>query len=110
MRAFLLLLPASLSALVLGAHFLRRDDLGLVVACLLLVGLLFVRRPWAARLVQLALGAGIVLMTMIANALLIENDLGVAGVHHTAGTYLIRSTHPCSITPSKVCLSSAREG
>jgi hypothetical protein len=57
-RAFLLLLPAGLSALVLGAHFLRRDDLGLVVACLLLVGLLFVRRLWAARLLQLALLAG----------------------------------------------------
>ena len=28
MRAFLLLLPAGLSALVLGAHFLRRGDLG----------------------------------------------------------------------------------
>jgi len=58
MRAFLLLLPASLSALVLGAHFLRRGDLGLVVACLVLLGLLFVRRLWAARLVQLALIAG----------------------------------------------------
>jgi hypothetical protein len=58
MRAFLLLLPASLSALVLGAHFLRRGDLGLVAACLALLGLLFVRRSWAARLVQLALLAG----------------------------------------------------
>jgi len=57
-RTFLLLLPAALSALVLGAHFLRRDDLGLVVACLVLLGLLFVRRLWAARLVQLALVAG----------------------------------------------------
>jgi hypothetical protein len=57
-RAFLLLLPAGLSALVLGAHFLRRADLGLVVACLALLGLLFVRRLWAARLVQLALLAG----------------------------------------------------
>jgi hypothetical protein len=58
MRAFLLLLPASLSALVLGAHFLRRGDLALVVVCLALLGLLFVRRLWAARLVQLALFAG----------------------------------------------------
>ena len=58
MRTFLLLLPAGLSALVLAAHFLRRGDLGLVVACLALLGLLFVRRLWAARLVQLALLAG----------------------------------------------------
>jgi hypothetical protein len=59
-RVFLRLLPAGLSALVLGAHFLRRGDLGLVGACLLLLGLLFVRRLWAARLVQLALLAGAV--------------------------------------------------
>lgn len=58
MRAFLLLLPAGLSALVLGAHYLRRGDLGLVVISLTLLGLLFVRRLWAARLVQLALLAG----------------------------------------------------
>ena len=58
MRAFLLLLPAGLSALVLGAHFLRRGDLALVAVCLVLIGLLFVCRLWAARLVQLALLAG----------------------------------------------------
>ena len=58
MRAFLLLLPAGLSALVLGAHFLRRGDWLLVAASLALLALLFVRRPWAARLVQLALLAG----------------------------------------------------
>lgn len=58
MRAFLPLMPAGLSALVLGAHFLRRGDLALVAACLALLGLLFVRRSWVARLVQLALAAG----------------------------------------------------
>jgi hypothetical protein len=58
MRAFLLLLPAGLSALVLGAHFLRRGEVGLVVVSLVLIGLLIVRRPWAARLVQVALLAG----------------------------------------------------
>jgi hypothetical protein len=57
-RTFLLLVPAGLSALVLGAHFLRRGDLALVAACPVLLGLLFVRRLWAARLVQLALLAG----------------------------------------------------
>jgi hypothetical protein len=57
-RAILLLLPAVLSALVLGAHFLRRGDVPLVLACLVVCALLFVRRGWAARLVQLALLAG----------------------------------------------------
>jgi hypothetical protein len=57
-RAFWLLLPAGLSALVLGAHFLRRGDLALVAASLALFVLLFVRRWWAARLAQLALLAG----------------------------------------------------
>jgi hypothetical protein len=58
MRALLLLLPAGLSALMLGAHFLRRGDFARVTACLALLGLLFVRRPWAARLAQVALLAG----------------------------------------------------
>jgi hypothetical protein len=55
MRAFLLLTPAGLSALVLGAHFLRRGQFVLVVAAPALVVLLFVRRAWAARVVQVAL-------------------------------------------------------
>ncbi len=58
MRAFLLALPAGLSALVLGAHFLRRGNLPLVAACLALVALLLVRRAWAARVVQGALALG----------------------------------------------------
>ena len=58
MRTFLLLLPAGLSALVLAAHFLRRGNVVLVMACLVLFGLLFVRRRAAARVVQVALVAG----------------------------------------------------
>lgn len=54
----LLLAPAALSALVLGAHFLRRGHLLATLACLGLAGLLWVRRPWAARVVQLALVLG----------------------------------------------------
>ena len=51
--------PIVLSLLVLGAHFLRDGSMVLVVACLTLVALLFVRRIWAARIVQgvLVLGA-----------------------------------------------------
>jgi hypothetical protein len=58
MRTFLLLLPAGLSALLLGAHFLRRGDFVLVALCVGLVALLFVRRAWAARVVQVALVLG----------------------------------------------------
>lgn len=47
------------SLLVLGAHFLRGGNVVLVVLVLTALGLLGVRRPWAARTVQgvLLLGA-----------------------------------------------------
>lgn len=54
----LLLAPAALSMLVLGAHFLRSGHLALVVVTLALLVLLFVRRRWAARTVQVALLLG----------------------------------------------------
>jgi hypothetical protein len=57
-RTFLLLSPAVLSLLALGAHFLRRGALPAVALCLCLVALLAVRRPWAARAVQAALVMG----------------------------------------------------
>ena len=50
--------PIVLSLLLLGAHFLRGDAAALVTATLALGALLFVRRPWAARTVQVALVAG----------------------------------------------------
>ena len=54
----LLYIPVVLSFLVLGAHFLRDgSSIGVFVA-LALVALLFVRRPWVARLVQAALVLG----------------------------------------------------
>ena len=53
-----LLAPAGLSLLVLGAHFLRAGHPALVVLALATFGLLFVRRPWAARTVQVALVLG----------------------------------------------------
>ena len=56
--AFLPLLPALLALLALAAHFLRRGDLALVLAVLVLTGLLAVRRPWAARALQVVLGLG----------------------------------------------------
>lgn len=47
-----------LSLVVLGAHFLRAGNLFMVGLILLLLGLLGIRRPWAARTVQAALLLG----------------------------------------------------
>jgi hypothetical protein len=52
------LVPAIVSLLVLGAHFLRAGNVALVVLVLVLVLVLHIRRPWAARTVQLALALG----------------------------------------------------
>ena len=54
------LLPPVLAALLLAAHFYRADNLVLAGAALALVGLLFVPRAWAARVVQVGLVAGAV--------------------------------------------------
>jgi hypothetical protein len=56
--AVVLLLPAALSLLVLGAHFLRNGHPLLVLAALALFVLLFVPRRWAARTVQAGLLLG----------------------------------------------------
>lgn len=54
----LLYIPIVLSLAVLGAHFLRYgNDFG-VAAVLILIGVLFIRRAWAARLIQAALVLG----------------------------------------------------
>lgn len=57
---FLLLLPSGLTLLVLSAHFLRGGQLVLVAVSVLALGLLFVRRRWAARALQLGLALGAV--------------------------------------------------
>jgi hypothetical protein len=56
----LLFLPVMLSLIVLGAHFLRSGNLVMVAIVFVVLGLLFVRRPWAARTVQGALLLGAV--------------------------------------------------
>ena len=48
-------LPAVLSLLLLGAHFLRDGHVALVAASLAPLALVFVPRPWAARALQLIL-------------------------------------------------------
>jgi hypothetical protein len=54
----LLYVPIVLSLIVLGAHFLRDANYPGVAASAGLIGLLFVRRPAAARVVQVALLLG----------------------------------------------------
>jgi hypothetical protein len=52
------LVPVVLSLLVLGAHFLRAGNVSAVAVVLVLLGLLIVRRPWAARVAQIGLALG----------------------------------------------------
>ncbi len=52
------LVPVFLSLVVLGAHFLRSGNLLMVALVFGLMALLFVARPWAARIVQAALLIG----------------------------------------------------
>ncbi len=49
------LVPVVLSLVVLGAHFLRAGQVVLMLAVVVVLALLLVRRAWAARVVQLAL-------------------------------------------------------
>ena len=58
MFKLLLHIPIALSLLVLGAHFLRYGNTPGVVISLALLGLLFLRKAWVARVVQVALLLG----------------------------------------------------
>ena len=58
MTRVLLYIPIVLSLVVLGAHFMRYGNSIGVFAALLLIGLLFIRRPWVARLMQVVLVLG----------------------------------------------------
>ena len=53
-----LLVPVILSLAVLGAHFLRYGLWMGVIGALVMIVLLFVRRPWVARLIQAVLVLG----------------------------------------------------
>ena len=68
----LLLAPAVLSALVLGAHFLRRGQLVACALCLGATALVFVRRPWAPRVLQGFLALGVLEWARTLVALLAE--------------------------------------
>jgi hypothetical protein len=54
----LLAAPVALALAVLGAHFWRAGDVALALLAVALIALLFVRKPWAARALRIALVAG----------------------------------------------------
>jgi hypothetical protein len=51
--------PVVLSFVILAAHFMRYGNFFLLFVTLLLPVLLFVRKPWAARVIQAALLLGV---------------------------------------------------
>ena len=55
---FLRLLPVILSMIVIGAHYLRSGPIALVLLAISLPFLLFVKKAWVARLIQLVLMLG----------------------------------------------------
>jgi hypothetical protein len=81
--------------LLLAAHFLRAEDPGLAVAATLLAALAFVRRPWAARVLQAALVLGALEWLRVAVALATER--------HAAGMPFAR----LAIILGGVCLVTA---
>lgn len=83
MRALRVAIPA-LALLLLAAHWIRAGGWPLAAATVLSMGLLWVRRRWAARLLQAALAAGTVewLRTLAA---------GIA-LRHAAGQPALRLT------------------
>lgn len=68
------LLPVILSMLMLGAHFYRAGHLLLAFGALLALGLLFSRRPLAARLMQGLLVTGAVEWLATAGRLVISRQ------------------------------------
>jgi len=58
MMKVLIYVPVVLSLVILGAHFMRYGNSIGVIGALALIALLFVRRPWVARLMQVVLILG----------------------------------------------------
>jgi hypothetical protein len=58
MKKVLAYFPIVLSLVVLGAHFIRDGNWLAVFGLAILIGMLFIRRPWVARLMQAVLVLG----------------------------------------------------
>ena len=59
-------LPAILSLVVLGAHFARIGNFVVVLLLLMCIGLLWMRRPWVAYVIQTILALGIIVWVLTA--------------------------------------------
>jgi hypothetical protein len=81
------LFPVALALLVLGAHFLRAGQVTLVVVALATVAFLFVRRPWAARALQVALGLGA--LEWLRTLALLAGERRAAGVPYLRMTLIL---------------------
>jgi len=60
----ILLMPIFLSALLLVAHFLRTGSIFMTALAFLFPFLLFIKRAWAARFVQIILAFGVIEWTI----------------------------------------------
>ena len=81
------LFPVTFVLLVLGAHFLRAGNLAMVAVALAVVALLFVRRAWAARAVQLALGLGA--LEWLRTLMLLAEERRAVGQPHLRMTLIL---------------------
>ena len=81
------LFPVALALLVLGAHFLRAGNLAAVAAALFAALLLFVRRPWAARALQVGLGLGA--LEWLRTLALLAGERRAAGVPYLRMTLIL---------------------
>ena len=52
------LVLVAIACLLLAAHFLRMGRIGLLIACVAVAAMVFVKKPWAARTAQVALVLG----------------------------------------------------
>lgn len=74
---FLYLLPAISGFILLALHFFRSDNLLAALLSFLMLSLMCVRRPWAARTLQVCLLIGAAEWTRIAISLIItRNEMG----------------------------------
>lgn len=97
------LIPVILSLLVLAAHFLRAQSMLLVAVLLIVAGLLFVKRPWSARVVQTVLILGAIEWLLTLSELMMRRIdtgqpygrmvmiLGSAAVLTAASAFVFRS-------------------
>ncbi len=83
----LYLTAPAVAFLLLAAHFLRAQNIVVATACVLIILLLFVRRPWAARVIQAALLLGS-LEWLLATIMLVRARIGMGEPYLRAAVIL----------------------